>query len=87
MSAALRIVPDPAGDGADVLDEYKMFGHAAGWAETTIYARRRAVLHLAASVGARPEDVTPRQFVHWLATCKTLATRAMYYQQSRSLYG
>jgi len=32
MSAALRIVPDPAGDGADVLDEYEMFGHAAGWA-------------------------------------------------------
>jgi len=63
MSAALRIVPDPAGDGADVLDEYEMFGHAAGWAESTIYARRRAVLQLAGYVGARPEDVTPRQFV------------------------
>lgn len=87
-AAALRLVPtaQAAPAGSDVLDEYEMFGHAAGWADSTIAARRRAVVQLAREVGARPEDVTARQFVHWMAGFKAPATRSSYYSHARSFY-
>lgn len=69
-----------------LLDEWQMFGLAAGWSDNTIRTRRVALERWQRSTGVPLEQMTGNDLAAWLSCCRAPATRATYYRHAKSFY-
>jgi integrase/recombinase XerD len=83
--APLRAVRLPRPE-KPLLDEWEMFGLAAGWRHTTVASRRAALEMWQRRTGIPLEQMTARDLAVWLSTCKTPTTRVTYYNHARSYF-
>ena len=70
----------------ELLEEWELWGRAAGWADRTIECRLSTLQRLSREATCPLEELTPLDLARWLSTKPTQTTRATYWRHARSFF-